>query len=147
MKIDFIQTSGRKFEKGIPLDWCEDFSVETEDGLFKCVNTHKVVLTMSTFGFDHYYLTASLSIQLRKGNCYRAGCVRDKDGNKVDYPQPLHLEICRPVTEAEIKADPDRWRGYHTGSLTNAFWRVEDIKEAIEEVKTWFPGYEFEITQ
>ena len=98
-------------------------------------------------GIDHYYLTASLSIQLRKGNCYRGGYVCDKDGNKVDYPQPLHLEICRPVTEAEIKADPDRWRGYHPGSLTNAFWRVEDIKEAIEEVKTWFPGYEFEITQ
>lgn len=52
-----------------------------------------------------------------------------------------HIDVRRPLTQAEIEADPNRWRSYSPNDFTSSF---ESKKEAIETAKKVaafrFPG-------
>ena len=52
-----------------------------------------------------------------------------------------NIDVEREVTREEIEKDPERWRGYHVGSLTNAFLsREEAIETAKRIIKARFQG-------
>lgn len=145
MEISLIQTRGRTLPPQVPLDFCEDFSVETDHGVFHIENGKEVVFEITTFGVRHWYCSGRISMNLTDGRSICGGAVRDKDGNRVDYPDSVLFEICRNVTKEEIEQDPIRWQGYEEGWQTNAFYRVSDIMSAIEVVKGRFPGYKFRV--
>lgn len=151
MNISFYQIGAldRDNPFPLPLNYGEDFSAELDDGLYQIVNPHVVEMDVTTFGVQHYYLSARLSLKFKKvgTDSYRFGFFRDKNGNKVIPPDNIIIDICRDVTEEDIRKYPYRWDGYHVGDPTNAFDSLEDIDKAIEVVKTWFPGYEFKINR
>lgn len=149
MNITFYQIGAldRDNPFPLPLNYGEDFSAELDDGLYRIVNSHVVEMEITTFGVRHYYLSAKLLLWFKKvgEDRFRYGLFRDKDGNRVTLPDNIVIDVCRDVTEEDIRKDPYRWEGYDVGDPTNAFDSLEDIDAAIEVVKTWFPGYEFKI--
>lgn len=134
---------GCDFQIPIPTTYGEDFSCELAEGTYFIKNDHVVHLEVTTFGVQHWYLTAIVYLLLTNGTSTRYGYIRGKDGKPIDYPRDIKLDVVRRVSEEDINGNPDRWEGYEVGDLTNAFNSLEDIEVAIEVAKTWFPGYTF----
>lgn len=58
-----------------------------------------------------------------------------------------HIEVARPVTEADIAKDPHRWEHYTPGDLTNAFNSAEEAEETARAIvfARFGDGWELEI--
>lgn len=58
-----------------------------------------------------------------------------------------HIDVARPVTEADIAKDPRRWEGYGPGDNTNAFNTAEEAEETARAIVSarFGDGWELEI--
>lgn len=56
------------------------------------------------------------------------------------------IEIVRPITQAEIDKDPDRWYGYEAGMSTNGFYSKAEIFSIAKKIIEYrFPGWEIKL--
>lgn len=109
-------------------------------------NKRKVLLCITTFcgiSFDaiHYY--AELKVQGVEWE------YKDEPGTftwRSDKKEPLvhysyDLQLTRPLTEEEMKKEPDRWEYYHVGSLVRGFEHLPEMFDLAKEVfNTRFEG-------
>lgn len=91
--------------------------------VFENTGIRKIIIEITSF---RYICAASIHI-----------CRKDEAG-RTGY---WNIDVEREFTFEDFEKDPGRWRGYHVGSLTNAFLsREEAIESAIRIIKARFPG-------
>lgn len=57
-----------------------------------------------------------------------------------------HIEVRRPLTQSEIEADPNRWKGYDADDFTSSFETKEEAIEVAEKVAAIrFPGRKIKV--
>lgn len=150
--VIYTQYSGPELQFPMPEDFCNGFEVELKDGRYRAVNKNEVIFHISTFGVQHFYLSVHVYTRLAKLDSdgdptlrSRAGAVMDVNGNIVEYPESIELEILREVTKEDKEACPIRWADYDEGDLTNAFDSRSELMEIVEKIKKWFPDYTHKI--
>lgn len=125
----------------IPVDYGNDLTLKTEPGIIvRIMNPRKVKISISTFGYTHYYadITAdgvSLIEETERGEVRHCGYICEEFSkiskkNRGKYDSQYRIEVLRHVTKEEIEQYPVRWRGYEPGDTTNAFYTE---KEAFEQ--------------
>lgn len=113
-------------------------------------NKRKLYFYISSFrgisaGASHFYCEGVSYIT----NVNQANRMHSIAGGLGDVVIPkenrtLDFHIVRPITQAEIDSDQDRWFAYYEGDLIDAFENENTILKIIEELKEVFPQDEWE---
>lgn len=65
---------------------------------------------------------------------------------KAIWDGRYEIDVVRPLTQAEIDHDPDRWYAYQAGESTHCFESKNEVIEMAKKiVELRFPGWEVEV--
>lgn len=137
-----------------PVNIGDDFKLESRPELFVTIpNPRKVKIEITSYRgvcceAVHYY--AAIIADGIKRQFYEdhngtkrlvttAGYMGEEFNNLPREKRDIwdgnyHIEVARPVTEAEIAKDPQRWEGYYPGDNTNAFNTAEEAEETAKAI-------------
>lgn len=149
----------RSYDRGrypdfFPIDLGDDFKLESRPELFvKIPQPREVRIEITSYrGISwnavHYY-AAIKADGIRR--CYyedfggekrltsTAGYICEEFSRLPKEKQDIwggdyHIEVARPVTQADIDNDPRRWEGYAPDDNTNAFNSAEEAEEAARAI-------------
>jgi hypothetical protein len=129
-------------------DYGIGYTFTDEDG-HECVtslglwtNERVLCVDITHYNFTHYYGV----IWFSSPYCYNTVTGRTTKRSLIRTLLPLEceggsIEVVRPVTEGEIKRNPQRWDLYDAGDITNAFKSKEDLVETVNFIiKNRFTG-------
>lgn len=98
-------------------------------------------------GASHWYCRAYLPMEnvcTESGGCvfgYLGGVTVPRESQSVVF------DVCRPLTQLDIIADPDRWENYEVGDHCTAFNDRSELLEIISGIQRYFgDGWSFRIS-
>ena len=142
--VDFGVGIKFKDDKGI------EYTTAPRDGWHGTVRADITSWRGISVGAIHYYAKIRIFepnlIYIEDGKECRASIGGYFDRHKPNDAKDIDIEVVRKLTSKEIEDDPERWRGYDVGDLTNCW---EDEAELIAMVKkiirNRFKGWKYEI--
>ena len=139
-----------------PVNIGDDFKLESRPELFVTIpSPRKVKIEITSYRgccceAIHYY--AAIIADGTKRLVTTAGYMGEEFNNLPREKRDIwdgnyHIEVARPVTEADIAKDPRRWEGYGPGDNTNAFNTAEEAEETARAIVSarFGDGWELEI--